>query len=59
MADAIAALIDTPAGGRRFRTVVDKMGMGDHIVGYNEQLAQITSGIYNAFGIGDMLKLKK
>jgi hypothetical protein len=33
--------------------------MGDHIVGYNEQLAQITSGIYNAFGIGDMLKLKK
>ncbi len=58
VADAIAALIDTPAGERSFRTVVDKMGMGDHIVGYNEQLTQITSGIYNAFGIGDMLKLK-
>ncbi len=58
VADAIAALIDTPAGKRSFRTVVDKMGMGDHIVGYNEQLTQITSGIYNAFGIGDMLKLK-
>jgi hypothetical protein len=39
--------------------VVDKMGMGDHIIGYNEQLGNITSGIYNAFGIGDMLKLKK
>ena len=59
VADAIAALIDTPAGQRSFRTVVDKMGMGDHLEGYNEQLAQITSGIYNAFGIGDMLKLKK
>ena len=59
VADAIAALIDTPAGERSFRTVVDKMGMGDHLTGYNEQLALITSGIYNAFGIGDMLKLKK
>lgn len=58
VADAIAALIDTPAGERSFRNVVDKMGMGDHLVEYNEQLAQITSGIYNAFGIGDMLKLK-
>jgi NAD(P)-dependent dehydrogenase (short-subunit alcohol dehydrogenase family) len=59
VADAIADLIDTPAGDRSFRTVVDKMGMGDHLVGYNEQLAQITAGIYNAFGIGDMLKLKR
>ena len=59
VADAMATLIDTPAGERSFRTIVDKMGMGDHLAGYNEQLAQITSGIYNAFGIGDMLKLKK
>ncbi len=58
VADVVAELIDTPAGQRPFRTVVDKMGMGDHIKGYNEQLEQITSGIYNAFGIGDMLKLK-
>ena len=43
---------------RRFRTVVDKMGMGDHLEGYNEQLEQVTAGIYNAFGMGDMLKLK-
>ena len=58
VADAVAILIDTPAGQRSFRTIVDKMGMGDHINGYNEQLAQITSGIYNAFGIGDMLTLR-
>ncbi len=58
VADAIAQLINTPAGERPIRTVVDKMGMGDHIKGYNDQLSQITSGIYNAFGMGDMLKLK-
>ena len=58
VADAIVAVIETPAGERPFRTVVDKMGMGDHIGPYNEQLGQITSGIYNAFGMGDMLELK-
>ena len=58
VADAVANLVDTPAGKRKFRTVVDRMGMGDHIEGYNEQLEQITSGIYNAFGMGDMLNLK-
>jgi len=58
VADAIVKLIETPAGERPMRTVVDSMGMGDHVKGYNEQLNQITTGIYNAFGIGDMLKLK-
>lgn len=58
VADAVAALIDTPAGQRPFRTVVDKMGMGEHIKGYNDHLEQVTSGVYNAFGMGDMLKLK-
>ena len=58
VADAIADLIDTPAGQRQFRTVVDKMGMGDHLVGYNDQLEQITNGIYTAFGMDGMLKLK-
>lgn len=57
VADAISALIDTPAGQRSFRTVVDKMGMGEPINGYNDHLEQVTSGIYNAFGMGNMLKL--
>ncbi|CAD7841959.1 MAG: hypothetical protein [Olavius algarvensis Delta 4 endosymbiont] len=58
VADAVAGLVATPAGQRNFRTVVDKMGMGDPIEGYNAQLEQITAGIYNAFGMGDMLTLK-
>ena len=58
MANAVADLIETPAGQGSFRTIVDKMGLGDNIQSYNEQLEQITSGIYNAFGMGDMLKLK-
>ncbi len=58
VADAIAEVINTPAGSRPARTVVDKMGMGDHINPYNNQLAQIHEGLYGAFGMGDMLKLK-
>ncbi len=59
VADAVADVIEKEPGTRPFRTVVDKMGMGDHIVGHNDQLHNITSGIYNAFGIGHMLELQK
>ena len=58
VADAIAKLVATPAGSRPLRTVVDKMGMGDAITPYNEQLEKITQGIYEAFGMSDMTKLK-
>ncbi len=58
VADAIAKLISTPAGERPMRTVVDAMGMGTVIEPYNDQLAQIHEGLYNAFGMGEMLKLK-
>ena len=58
VADAISDLIDTPAGQRSFRTVVDKMGMGDPIAGYNQHLSEVTSGIYGAFGMEEMLQLK-
>lgn len=58
VADAIVHLIETPAGERPARTVVDKMGMGDHIAPYNQQLENIHQGLYTAFGMGDMLKLK-
>ena len=57
VADAIAELINKPAGERPMRTTVDNMGMGDHIDPYNNQLAQIHEGLYSAFGMGDMLKL--
>jgi len=57
VADAVTALVDTPAGQRPFRTIVDNMGMGTPIEAYNIQLGQITSGIYGAFGIDGMLAL--
>lgn len=56
VANAVADLIETPAGRRPFRTVVDKMGMGTHIAPYNAGLEQIMTGVYNAFGMGGMLK---
>ena len=58
VADAVLSLVEAPAGERPFRTVVDKMGMGDPIEGYNEHLAKVTNGIYTAFGMADMLDLK-
>lgn len=57
VADAVAQLISTPAGERPMRTIADKMGMGDQVQPYNEQLAQIHQNLYTAFGMGDMLKL--
>ncbi len=58
VADAISTLIDTPAGSRPMRTTVDNMGMGVHIKPYNDQLQQVHEGIYGAFGMDGMLKLK-
>ncbi len=58
VADAITGLLDIPAGQRPLRTVVDKMGMGDPIQGYNDHLEQLTHGIYTAFGMDDMLEVK-
>jgi NAD(P)-dependent dehydrogenase (short-subunit alcohol dehydrogenase family) len=59
VADAVAGLISKPAGDRPFRTVVDGLGMGAHIVGYNKTSEEITSGVYGAFGMADMLTLKR
>lgn len=58
VADAIVNLIETPAGQRAFRTVVDNMGMGDAVRPYNDAHEKVTSGLYEAFGMGQMLKLK-
>jgi NAD(P)-dependent dehydrogenase (short-subunit alcohol dehydrogenase family) len=59
VADAFAELIDKPFGEKPFRTTVDFIGMGDHVEKYNEQLAQITTGLYTNFGIAGMLSVKK
>lgn len=58
VANAIVNLIQTSAGQRYVRTVVDHMGMGTHIEPYNKALDQIHEGVFSAFGMQDMLKLK-
>ncbi|MDW3194651.1 MAG: SDR family oxidoreductase [Cytophagales bacterium] len=58
VADAIAQVVGQTDSDRPFRTVVDSMGMGDHIKGYNDQLDQITNGIYSVFGMEGMLEVK-
>lgn len=57
VADAISKLVDTPDGQRKFRTVVDNMGMGGYIKEYNDHHDQFTSEIFKQFGIENMLKL--
>jgi NADP-dependent 3-hydroxy acid dehydrogenase YdfG len=55
VADAIIKLINTPTGERNFRTIVDNMGMGEHISSYNGKLEEITFNIYKNFGTENML----
>lgn len=57
VADAIQKLLSMPKGSRPFRTTVDKMGMGDPIAGYNQQLEAITEAIFGNFGMAKMLKV--
>ena len=57
VADIVAELIDTPIGGKPFRVVADRTGVGEHVDGYNEHLARVTHGVYRAFGNDDMLRL--
>ncbi len=56
VADAIVDLVAAPAGKRPFRTRVDFIGMGDAIAGYNDQLEQITQGLYKNLGMEQMLQ---
>lgn len=57
VANAIVDLVGMPRGQRPFRTVVDKMGMGNHVAAYNESLDNVTHGIYSAFGIDYLLNM--
>lgn len=59
VADALVDLLRTEPGKRPFRTIIDRMGMGEALQGYNENLKQITEAIYGNFGIASMLTLSK
>jgi NAD(P)-dependent dehydrogenase (short-subunit alcohol dehydrogenase family) len=58
VADAVLNVIATEPGKRPFRTIVDNMGMGAAIEPYNENLHQLTAGIYGNFGLSPMLEIK-
>lgn len=55
VADAVAAVVAGAPGKRPFRTVVDRIGMGDAIKPYNDLLASVTAGIYGNLGMAEML----
>lgn len=57
VATLVADLLDAPIGARPFRVVADRTGMGKPIDRYNAHLAQVTHGLYTAFGNGEMLRL--
>jgi len=59
VADAILKVIDLPRGERPFRTVVDGLGMGSHIERINETSDEVVEGIYGAFGMAGMLRIKE
>ena len=56
VAEAIVKLVNTESGKRPFRTVVDHMGMGDPISGYNTQLEEIMKAIYGNMQMEGMLE---
>lgn len=58
VADAILAYVEADKGSLPLRTVVDHMGMGEPLKGYNEQLEGVTRGVYGAFQIDGMLDVK-
>ncbi|HMQ70240.1 MAG TPA: SDR family oxidoreductase [Ignavibacteria bacterium] len=57
VAEAVAALVETPFGEKPFRTVVDFSGLKEPIENYNKALHQTTQGVYTANGIADLLNL--
>lgn len=59
VANAIVNLISIPTEKRKFRTVVDSIGMGEHIEDCNARLEDLTSDIYSLFGLDSMLELNK
>ncbi len=58
VADAVVDVIGTAPGTRPFRTEVDRIGMAEPLKGYNDHLAQVTTGLFTNLGMEGMLKLK-
>lgn len=58
VADAVVEVIGATPGTRPFRTEVDRIGMAEPLKGYNDHLAQVTTGLFTNLGMEDMLDLK-
>ena len=58
VSDALVKLLETNPADRPFRTLVDKMGMGAAVEGYNQAHEQVTKGVFSAFGIDHLLNVK-
>lgn len=58
VATAIRQVIELPTGLRPLRTVVDSLGIGDHIARYNEHHEKLTYQVYQQFGIEQMQQVK-
>lgn len=58
VADAVAALVETPAGERAFRTTVDGLGMDAFIDPHNASGQKMMQSIYEAFDMAPMLELQ-
>jgi NAD(P)-dependent dehydrogenase (short-subunit alcohol dehydrogenase family) len=58
VADAVSNVIKAPRGQRPFRTTVDRVGMGAAVEPYNKAAEELQKGVYAAFGMSDVLKLK-
>ncbi|MEM7549300.1 MAG: SDR family oxidoreductase [Bacteroidota bacterium] len=59
VAEAVAALVETPFGEKPFRTVVDFSGMKEPVEQYNKVLDETTKAIYAANGVDNLLALNK
>lgn len=58
VSDAIISLIKMPHGTRPIRTEVDKMFMGALVAPLNQQLEEANKKMYEAFQMGDLIKVK-
>ncbi|GLY29256.1 SDR family oxidoreductase [Kineosporia sp. NBRC 101731] len=59
VADAIVDLINLPHGERPFRTVVDRMGLGDLVQPQNERMEALNQQLYDMFQISHLLTVKR
>jgi NAD(P)-dependent dehydrogenase (short-subunit alcohol dehydrogenase family) len=59
VADAVLTLIETPAGQRPLRTVVDPFMGGDAPKSLNATSDDIQRGLLTGFGLGNLLSVKK